>query len=156
MPVLDGNGKKATDIPKAFTPGCGWETWPTHILHECREPLAPGVQDLHGLWQSVTAGVDHVERIEQCGNRAIVISRGIIHDFIADGTLANGARDVQRPSCMNIYASIKWRDGNMEFSPFGLPYTIVTRHLAGDQLVWTYPGLGEVRMERICKVPAAG
>lgn len=154
LPVLDGRGKTAAAIPKAYTPGCGWTTWPMHILAECREPLAEGVQDLRGLWKSVTPGVDHIERIEQCGNRSIVITRGIIHDFVTDGTLRNGARDVQRPDCMNIYAAIKWHDGVMEFSPFGLPYTIVTRRLDGNQLVWTYPTLGEVRMERICSVAA--
>lgn len=154
LPVLDGNGLTAADIPKSFTPGCGWETWPMPVLADCREPLASDAADLRGLWQSTTPGIEHVERIEQCGNRAIVTARGIIHDFRTDGTLGNGARDVQRPSCMNIYAAIEWRDGVMTFRPFGLPYTIVTRHLEGDELVWNYPTLGEVRMKRICQVPA--
>ena len=43
----------------------------------------------------------------------------------------------------------------MKFHPFGLPYTIVTRQLHNDQLVWNYPRIGEVRMDRICRVPPA-
>jgi hypothetical protein len=28
LPVLDGDGLRADDIPKAFTPGCGYERFP--------------------------------------------------------------------------------------------------------------------------------
>ena len=42
----------------------------------------------------------------------------------------------------------------MKFSPFGLPYTIVTRRMEGEELVWTYPAVeGEVRMKRTCVLP---
>jgi hypothetical protein len=155
LPELDGSGLAAADIPKAFTPGCGWDRWPMPVLANCREPLAPGVVDLRGLWRSVSQGFDHVERIEQCGNRTVVTSSGIIHDFYTDGTVANGSRDIEPPSCMNTWVSIEWEDEVMQFHPFGLPYVIVTRERQGEQLVWHYPRVGEVRMERICKVPPA-
>ena len=146
----------ARDIPKAFTPGCGWQRWPMPVLADCTEPLADGVADLRGLWRSTwPAGFDHVERIEQCGNRTVVTSAGVIHDFITDGTLANGSRDIEPPSCMNTWVAIDWQDGVQKYHPFGLPFTIVTRERQGDTLVWHYPKFGEVRMERICKVPAA-
>ena len=45
--------------------------------------------------------------------------------------------------------------GVMKFHPFGLPYTLVTREKQGDELVWNYPKLGEVRMQRICRLPAS-
>lgn len=153
LSMLDGRGARADEIPKAYTPGCGWVRWPMPVLANCREPLAEGVVDLRGLWSSVSPGFDHVERIEQCGNRSVVTAAGIIHDFITDGTIANGSRDIEPPTCMNTWVSIEWEGGVMKFHPFGLPYTLVTREREGDQLVWHYPGIGEVRMERICEVP---
>ena len=154
LPELTGDGLLAANIPKAFTPGCGWTRWPMPVLAQCSEPLADGVQDLRGLWRSTSpAGFDHIERIEQCGNRTVVTSSGIIHDFFTDGTVANGSRDIEPPSCMNTWVAIEWEDGVMKFHPFGLPFTIVTRERRDDELIWYYPRLGEVRMEQICSVP---
>ncbi len=154
LPDLNGQGLMANDIPKAFTPGCGWQRWPMPVLANCTEALAVGVVDIRGLWRSTSpAGFDHVERIEQCGNRTVVTAAGIIHDFITDGTLANGSRDIEPPSCANTWVSIDWQDGVQRYHPFGLPFTLVTRQLEGDTLVWHYPRLGEVRMKRICDVP---
>jgi hypothetical protein len=154
LPVLDGDGPRSDDIPKAFTPGCGWTEFPMPILSGCREPLAEGVVDMRGLWLAHSGRVGHVERIEQCGNRAVVTSSGIIHDFRTDGTLANGSRDIEPPLCINTFVSIEFVDGVMRFHPFGLPYTVVTRRMDGDELVWTYPAIeGEVRMRRICQLP---
>ncbi len=155
LPELDGAGLMASQIPKAYTPGCGWERFPMPVLAECTEPLADGVVDMRGLWLAETGAVGHVERIEQCGNRTVVTSSGIIHDFRTDGTLANGSRDIEPPRCMNTLVSIAFNDeGVMEFSPFGLPFTIVTRRMEDDTLVWTYPAIEEeTRMKRICKLP---
>jgi hypothetical protein len=156
---LDGSGLAADDIPKAYTPhntpGCGWPKFPMPILEGCTEPLAPDVTDMRGLWLAYTGLEGHVERIEQCGNRTIVTSGGIIHDFRTDGTLKNGSRDVEPPSCINTYVSIDYdENGVMNFHPFGLPFTIVTRRMDDDELVWTYPAIeDEVRMKRICKLP---
>lgn len=152
--TLDGSGRTAEEIAKAFTPGCAWETWPMPVLAECTEPLADGVVDMRGLWRGRSGEVDHVERIEQCGNRTVITSAGIIHDFVTDGTLRNGARDVMGGGrCWNIFAAIEWREGVMQFRPFGVPKALVTRAFRGDELVWTYPGIGELAMERICWVP---
>lgn len=155
LPELDGSGLSATQIPKAYTPGCGWETFPQLILAGCTEPLADGVVDMRGLWLAETGAVGHVERIEQCGDRTVVTTSGIIHDFHTDGTLANGSRDVEPPHCLNTLASVEFNEeGVMEFSPFGLPFTIVTRRMDGDTLVWTYPAIeGDTRMKRICRLP---
>ncbi len=152
---LDGSGLTATQVPKAFTPACGWESFPMPVLAECTEPLAPDVVDMRGLWLAETGVPGHVERIEQCGDRTVVTSTGIIHDFHTDGTLANGSRDIEPPRCMNTLVSIQFNsEGVMEFSPFGLPFTIVTRRMDGDTLVWTYPAVeGDVRMKRLCKLP---
>lgn len=152
---LDGSGLTADDIPKAYTPQCGWETFPMPVLANCTEPLAPDAVDMRGLWLAYTVLEGHVERIEQCGNRTVVTSAGIIHDYRTDGTLRNGSRDIERPSCINTYVSIDYdEDGVMNYHPFGLPYTIVTRRREGEELVWTYPRFrGDIRMKRICKVP---
>ena len=45
------------------------------------------------------------------------------------------------------------QNGVQKYHPFGLPFTIVTRRLQGDTLVWHYPRFGEVRMERVCRKP---
>ena len=154
LPELDGSGLGADAIPKAFTPGCGYTDFPMPILVNCTEPLAPDAVDMRGLWQGYSGLAGHVERIEQCGNRTVVTAGGVIHDFRTDGTLANGSRDIEPPTCVNTFVSIDYRDGVMNFHPFGLPYTIVTRRMEGEELVWTYPGIeGEVRMRRICQLP---
>ncbi len=154
LPELDGSGLSSADIPKAYTPGCGWESWPMPVLADCTEPLAEGVHDLRGLWQSTgEPAPGHLERIEQCGNRTVVTSSGIIHDFITDGTLRNGSRDVEPPRCMNTWVAIEWRGPVLSFRPFGLPKVLVTRERKGEELVWSYPRVGEVRMKRICQVP---
>ncbi len=155
LPELDGSGPTATQIPKAYTPACGWETFPLPVLAGCTEPLADDVVDMRGLWLAETGAVGHVERIEQCGDRTVITTSGIIHDFHTDGTLSNGSRDVEPPNCLNTLASIEFNNqGVMEFSPFGLPYTIVTRRMDGDTLVWTYPAIdGDTRMKRICRLP---
>ena len=75
LPVLDGRGKLAADIPKGNTPGCSYTHFPLPILAECTEPLVEGADDIRGLWQGVAGGnVGHVERIEQCGRRVVVTS----------------------------------------------------------------------------------
>ena len=156
FPALDGDGLDADAIPKAYTPGCGWTRWPGPVLGACREPLARDAQDLRGLWVAEDAQGTYVERIEQCGDRVVVTSSGIIHDFRTDGTLANGARDVRPQGCMNIAAAIAWRGDTLSFRPLGLPLEIVTRRLDdAGRLHWIYPGRGETVMERVCTVPDA-
>ena len=153
LPDLNGKGKWAADIPKAYTPGCGWDEWPMPVLADCTEPLAPEADDLRGLWKSTATGDNHIERIEQCGNRVVVTAAGIIHDFRTDGTVANGSRDVEPPRCTNTWAAIEWRENVMSFRPFGLPFVAVTRYMKEKQVMWSYPGRGEVAMERICRFP---
>lgn len=154
LPVLDGRGRTAREIPKAYTPGCSWSEFPMPVLADCGEPLAPGVVDMRGLWLAHTGAVGHVERIEQCGNRTIVTSGGVIHDFHTDGTLANGSRDIEPPFCNNTFVAIEFEDGVMNFYLLGIPPPIVARWMEGDELVWTYPAIdGEVRMRRICELP---
>lgn len=163
LPVLGGAGLTSKDIPKAHTPPapeCHYNEFPAPVLANCSEPIATGFPDLRGLWLAYTGPVGHLERIEQCGDRFVVTTAGIIHDFHADGTLANGSRDVEgmHNNCVNTWASMSVDDSRvLRFHPFGLSsFTIVRRWLVGDELYWDYPAFDEpVRMRRICEVPAA-
>jgi len=97
----------ATEIPRVHTPivpfGYGME-YPAPFYTNCTTPIAEGIPDLQGDWieQTVTidgtefpAGNGYTERIEQCGNRILVTSSGLLHEFfMADNTMFNGANDV--------------------------------------------------------------
>ena len=152
LPLLDGSGKLANDIPKAYTPGCSYTTIPMPILAECTEPLAEGVVDMRGLWLGVSGRVGHLERIEQCGNRVVVTAYGIIHDFRADGTLKNGARDVGMV-CNNFQSAIHFNDeGVMVFRLFNL-FDTVFRKMRGEEMIFTFIDGIEPSTKRICEYP---
>jgi len=152
LPELDGSGKLAKEIPKSYTPGCGYTTIPMPILAECTEPLAEGVIDMRGLWLGVSGRVGHLERIEQCGNRVVVTAYGIIHDFRADGTLKNGARDVGAV-CNNFQSAIHFNDeGVMVFRLFNL-FDTVFREMRDEQMMFTFVDGIETSTKRICEYP---
>lgn len=152
LPVLDDSGKSANDIPKAYTPDCGYESIPMPILAECTEPLAEGVVDMRGLWLGVSGRVGHLERIEQCGNRVVVTAHGIIHDFRTDGSLKNGAQDVGA-ACNNFNTAIHFdEEGVMVFRLFDL-FDTVFREMRDDEMIFTFIDGTEVRTQRICNYP---
>jgi hypothetical protein len=161
LPLLDGNGPSSAEIPKAYTPSepnCYYTMFPMPILQHCREPIAEGFPDMRGLWLSYDGLEGHMERIEQCGDRIVVTTHGIIHDFHADGTLKNGSRDTEGAtnSCVNTWASMDVDpDAVLNFHPFGISsITIVKRWMEGDELRWKYPRFDDViKMRRICTVP---
>jgi hypothetical protein len=160
LPVLDGNGKVAADIPKGNTPGCSYTHFPLPILAECTEPLVEGAADIRGLWQEVGGG--HVERIEQCGRRVVVTSSGLIHDYGPNSTLGENTNDTEgrvvfrigaRPYCPRTSASMIWNNGVLDFHVFGWGPVVVNRYLEGGQLVWEYVDGSVTRMNRICTLP---
>jgi hypothetical protein len=170
LPELNGEGLKASEIPRAYTPAgpsCHYTRFPMPVLANCREPIPEGFPDMRGLWLSY-AGYpgypghpgEHVERIEQCGDRIVVTSSGIIHDFHADGTLENGSRDTEGPTnnCINTWASVDVDQNQvLNFHPFGISsVTVVRRWMEGEELRWKYFKFDDVvRMRRICAVPDA-
>jgi len=94
---------RADDTPIAHTPEGGWQgDMPPPVLAGCTESLAGEAIDMRGVWKAFTSEVDgepagdidHVERIEQCGNRVVITSTGVIHDMRTDSTLTNGVHDV--------------------------------------------------------------
>ena len=153
---------EADEIPVGHTPPGGYGTeMPPPILGQCDEPLAPGVPDLRGTWRAVavewTNGSasdpdpvrEHVERIEQCGDRVCITSSGIIHDMRADGTVENGVNDVAAVGGQPISVVCTFEEGVHMLRPVGMPGVEVTRRLDGDQLVWTYGPMFTARLERV-------
>ena len=155
LPVLDGSAATADQIPKAYTPGCRATRWPAPVLAGCTEPLPEGAEDLRGLWHAYEGQVGHVERIEQCGDRVVVSGRTFIHDFRTTGEVADGANDVNPILCTRVRAAMEWRDGTLEFRPWGLTTLVTRRLLDADTLEWVYPGQPTSVMRRICRLPDA-
>ncbi len=164
QPVLDGRGKKAADIAKGNTPGCGYDHFPLPILAECTEPLVDGAADIRGLWVGVEGPhVGHVERVEQCGRRVVVTAAGIIHDMGPNSTGGETSNDTEggvvfllggREYCPRTSAGVVWNDGVLDFHVFGWGPVVVRRYLEGEQLVWEYADGSVTRMNRICHLPA--
>jgi hypothetical protein len=163
LPVLDGSGKMAADIPKGNTPGCSYTRFPLPILAGCTEPLPEGAADIRGLWIGVEgAHVGHVERVEQCGSRTVVTAAGIIHDYGPNSTAGLNTNDTEgavlftigdREYCTRTSASMIWNDGVLDFHVFGWGPVVVRRYLDDEQLVWEYVDGSTTRMDRICTLP---
>lgn len=153
---------KADDIPVAYTPPGGYgDEMPAPILSECTEALVDGAPDMRGLWRVVDVEwkngnrpdpdpiADHVERIEQCGDRVCITTSGIIHDMRADGTVEHGVHDVAAVGGHEITVVCTFEEGVHTLRPVGLAGIEVTRRLDGDVLVWDYGPVFTARLERI-------
>gem|GEM_PF-142556 len=139
-PTLDGSGSAANDIPLDGTKdGASLSRWAPRTLDGCREPLAPGVPDMRGVWEVYEgAMLGHVERIEQAGNRITITTGGLVHDMFADGTLENGVNDTSGIDGPHIRVAATFEDGVHKLRPFNKRIVAVTRKLDGDELVWRY------------------
>lgn len=154
---------KAIEIPRAYTPEGGWTgDMPGPFLTACTEPMVDGAPDLRGTWRAVHVTVNgeeaprelpmwnHVERIEQAGNRAIVVTSGVIHDFIVDGTEENGCHDVAAADMTTrIVVAGSYEDGVFVLRPQGMDGVEVRRCREGDHLRWDYAGMFSMLLERI-------
>ncbi|NND83128.1 MAG: hypothetical protein HKN50_11925 [Gammaproteobacteria bacterium] len=160
---LDGTGLLAKDIPKGNTPGCAYQHFPLPILAGCTEPLPDGAADIRGLWIGVEGGhVGHVERVEQCGNRTVVTSAGIIHDYGPNSSAGLNTNDTEgsvlftigeKEYCGRTSASMIWNKQVLDFHVFGWGPVVVRRYLDGEQLVWEYADGSTTHMDRICTLP---
>jgi hypothetical protein len=153
---------RADDVPVAHTPPGGYgDKMPTPILEGCTEPLVAGAPDLRGVWRVVSVQwkhadppdpipvADHVERIEQCGDRVCITSTGVIHDMRADGSADHGVNDVAAVGGQAISVVCTFENGVHTLRPVGMPAIEVTRWLDGEQLVWDYGPLFTARLERV-------
>lgn len=154
---------KVHDIPKAHTPPGGYGTdMPPAILADCNVPLADGAPDLRGTWKVTDARSNgeplphdhpiwqHVERIEQAGDRVVVTSTGVVHDMIVDGSFENGVNDVMAADFTTpIAVAATFEEAALVLRPRDMPDVEVLRWREGDELVWRYHTLFTTRMERI-------
>ena len=153
---------QADQIEVAHTPPGGYgETMPPPVLAGCTEPLVDGAPDMRGTWRVVEVTwkqgdgpdpnpvADHVERIEQCGDRVVVTSSGVVHDMRADGTEEHGVHDVAAVGGQEIHVVATFEDGVHVLRPVGMPGIEVTRRLDGDHLIWDYGPMFTARLERI-------
>ena len=92
----------------------------------------------------------HVERIEQAGDRVIVTAGGVVHDMVVDGTFENGVNDVMAVDFTTVISvAASYEDGVLVLRPQGLPGIEVRRWREGDELVWEYSTVFTVRMKRV-------
>jgi hypothetical protein len=153
---------RADEIPVAHTPPGGYgDQMPPPLLAACTEMLAADAPDLRGLWRVVSVQwkngeapdpdpiADHVERIEQCGDRICITSSGVVHDMRADGTVERGVNDVAAANGQRISVVCTFEGDVHVLRPVGLPGVEVTRCLDGDHLVWDYGPAFVARLERI-------
>ena len=150
----------ASEIPVAYTPVGGYgHEMPPPVLAGCTEPLVPGAPDLRGMWRAVSVEVggqpapdhpanQHVERIEQAGDRLVVTAGGVVHDMRCDGTEANGVHDVAALDHTTPIVVVATFENEVHvLRPVGIPVEI-TRRLDGEHLVWSYVGF-TARLERL-------
>ena len=162
LPLLDGSGEMAADIPKGNTPGCAYTHFPLPILAQCTEPLPEGVADIRGLRLGVSGKVGHLERVEQCGRRVVITAAGIIHDGGPNSTGGINSNDTEgsvlftlgdKEYCGRTSASMTWNNEVLDFHAFGWGPRVVRRFLEGEQLVWEYLDGSTTHMERLCSLP---
>ncbi|HEY7133685.1 MAG TPA: hypothetical protein VIB48_01340 [Acidimicrobiia bacterium] len=153
----------ACDVPTAHTPPGGYgEVMPPPVLSGCDEPLAESAPDLRGLWRAVDVQTeaaplpadhrlrDHIERIEQAGNRVVVTAGGVVHDMVADGTFENGVNDVMAADFVTpISVAATFEHEALVLRPRGMPGVEVRRWREGEQLLWRYDTQFTMRMERV-------
>lgn len=162
LPVLDGSGKMAADIPKGNTPGCSYSHFPLPVLRECTEPLPEGAADIRGLWIGVSGRVGHVERVEQCGARVVVTTSGLIHDSGPNSTGAFNTDDTEgsvlftvgdKAFCPRSSAGVFWNNGILDFRVLGWGPVVVRRYRDGEQMVWEYADGSVTHLDRLCELP---
>ena len=151
------------EIPKAFTPPGGYgDQMPPPILANCSDPLAGGVADFRGLWRAIDVRVNgevapaelkvwqHVERIEQAGNRVVVTAGGVVHDMYADGTFKNGVNDVMGADFKTpISVAATFENDVLVLRPRGFDGVEIKRWFDGENLMWEYSTFFTVRLERV-------
>jgi hypothetical protein len=150
------------DIAVAHTPPGGYgSTMPLPVLARCSEPIVAGAPDLRGTWRVVAFASDdpafdgarlrdHVERLEQAGDRLVVTGGGVVHDMRADGTVEHGVDDVMAVDFTTpIRVAATFEEGVLVLRPVGMPGVEVRRWRHGDQLVWQYGQLFTARLERV-------
>jgi len=144
----------ADDIPVAHSPEGGFTEMPGAILAGCNEPIVDGAPDMRGIWEVYDVNINdkpsqmsmgRIERIEQCGNRVVVTTAGLIHDMRCDDTYENGVHDVQNGLPLTVKSSFK--DGVHIIHPKDfMDYTEITRSVEGEDLIWVVKRKGDWKL----------
>ena len=151
------------EIPKSFTPAGGYGTeMPAPVLAGCTDALAESIPDFRGLWRAIDVRVNgevapptlkvwqHVERIEQAGNRVVITAGGVVHDMYADGTFENGVNDVMAVDFKtSITVAATFENDVLVLRPRGFDGVEIKRWFDGEHLMWEYSTAFTVRLKRI-------
>jgi hypothetical protein len=151
------------EIPKSFTPAGGYGTeMPAPVLAGCTDALAENIPDFRGLWRAIDVQVNgvvappqlkvwqHVERIEQAGNRVVITAGGVVHDMYADGTFENGVNDVMAVDFKtSITVAATFENDVLVLRPRGFDGVEIKRWFDGEHLMWEYSTAFLVRLERV-------
>jgi hypothetical protein len=128
---------------------------PAPVLATCTEPLAAGAPDLRGTWKAYSIERDgtpvtgnplgeHVERIEQCGNRVVITGGRVVHDMRADGSLEHGVDDIATATLAPIKVAAVFVNGRLDLHPGGVVEgqpALVTREIVdGGEMLLNYVG----------------
>lgn len=172
LPSVPGETRRAGEIPVAHTPPGGYGAMlPGPVLAGCSEPLVAGAPDLRGLCQVTEVEVNgapaprthpayqHVERVEQCGDRIVITGGGVIHDMRCDGIADHGVHDVAaRDFKTRITVVSTYEHGVHMLRPVGLRARLmglfgggrieITRRRDGADMIWSYVGF-TARLRRI-------
>ncbi len=140
----------SSEIPRINSPvmpiGYG-NSYPDYFYTNCNTPIATGLPDLQGDWSEETVVIGgeefpaqtdaHSERIEQCGDRVLIISHGILHEFfLTDDSMYHGVNDIN-PQGQPIHASGRFENNTLILTPIfppqlGITVPDVTRELVQD------------------------
>lgn len=154
-PSRDAASVLVDDIAVAYSLDGEPAVFPSSVLAEVDEPLAPRVPDLRGVWRVYRGPLKgHVERIEQAGNRVVITSGNTIHDMRADGTLENGVNDVAAGSGAPIKVAATFEDGRLNLRPGGR-FVAVSRWLEGEELRFRW-GPYRNRLKRVRRPDGVG
>jgi sugar lactone lactonase YvrE len=139
----------ATEIPRVNTPIVPFsygDEYPAPYYAGCTSPIADGVPDLTGDWVEATVTINGAEivpqpnprreRIEQCGNRILIVSDGVLHEvFAADNSMFNGVNDVS-PTGAPVHLTARFGGDTLILTPVVTDTTLVvpdiTRELIQD------------------------
>ena len=153
----------STEIPRITSPAGGWKgEMPGPFLNECTDALVEIAPDLRGTWRPIEVTVNnepapsnfplwnHVERIEQAGQRVTLTSDGIIHDFpLVDGSFENGCHDVAAADFTTpIVVAASYEEGVLVLRPQGMEGVEVRRWRDGEHLMWSYHSAFVMKLER--------